>query len=215
MSGLNILLGAYFIITGGAPGTAVEASRAGPAAIDWRGQARFGALLTFAALSGLLAGALEGDLFKRVSFMLGASPGATMSFISFWAILAIFLASTLVNALPQLKMVHIRVSFVLALLYYFLIWRYHNVLVQALWPFSLPGLLRFTGIFVFPPYFLISLLLPWVCNRLQAERLHLGIAYGFNTVAFCVGLLGFVLIAPKVNIFYSNNRKRDLTFTKT
>lgn len=200
MSGLNVLLGLYFVVTGGAPAGAVATA---PVSIDWRGQARYGTLLTFAVLSGFLAGALEGDMFKRISFMLGSSPGATMSFISFWAIAAIFLASALVNRVPQLKLLHIKLAYVCALVYYFAMWRYHNALVQNLWPFSLPELLRFTGLFVFLPYFFISLLLPWVCNRLQAEKVHIGLTYGLNTAAFCIGLLGFTLIAPKVNIFYS------------
>ena len=59
------------------------------------------------------------------------------------------------------------------------------------------------GAIVFLPYLLISLLLPWVCNRIQADRRHLGLAYGLNTVAFCVGLIGFTLLAPMVSIFYS------------
>jgi Flp pilus assembly protein TadD len=38
---------------------------------------------------------------------------------------------------------------------------------------------------------------------LQAQRRHLGVAYGLNTLAFCIGLVGFTLIAPRVSIFYS------------
>jgi tetratricopeptide (TPR) repeat protein/spermidine synthase len=56
---------------------------------------------------------------------------------------------------------------------------------------------------VFPAYLLISFLLPYVCNRLQSDRRHLGIAYGLNTLAFCFGMIAFTWLAPRVNTFYS------------
>jgi spermidine synthase len=70
-------------------------------------------------------------------------------------------------------------------------------------PANLLSLFLFTGMYAFPSYFLISLLLPFVCNRIQQQGIHLGLAYGLNTVAFCVGMVFFTQIAPRVNIFYS------------
>jgi spermidine synthase len=67
----------------------------------------------------------------------------------------------------------------------------------------LSSALLFVGLWVFPAYFGVSLLLPWVCNHLHSRRRHLGLAYGFNTLAFCVGLIGFTLLAPRVSVFYS------------
>jgi spermidine synthase len=63
--------------------------------------------------------------------------------------------------------------------------------------------LLFSGILVFPSFLLVSLLLPYVCNRIQEKRKHLGLAYGLNTVAFCLGIVAFTWVAPRVSIFYS------------
>jgi hypothetical protein len=63
--------------------------------------------------------------------------------------------------------------------------------------------LLYVALFVFPAYFCVSLLLPYVCNRLHGQRQHLGLAYGLNTLAFCAGLIGFTQVAPSVSVFYS------------
>ncbi|MCL4722279.1 MAG: hypothetical protein KJ041_10080, partial [Gammaproteobacteria bacterium] len=116
---------------------------------------------------------------------------------------------------------HIKVAFVIGGLAYYGLWRLMYPLSAAwsprldndpatlaftgvaMFPGSALQLLAFTGILVFLPFYLNSLLLPWVCNRLQASRRHLGIAYGLNTLAFCLGLIGFTLLAPLVSVFYS------------
>jgi spermidine synthase len=225
MAGINTLLGLTFLVwrpdTGRRDAQLQlhgEPDHATPAATP-------AALLALVTLGGFLAGALEGDLFKRVTFVIALNPGATMSFISFWAILGIFLASAAVHRARGLRLSHIRVAFVLAALYCALVWPQIDTIrdfVEASvtpadveiattlegfrnlqFPGTLVQLLVFVGILVFPPYFLVSLLLPYVCTQLQGERTHLGLAYGLNTGAFCLGLLGFVLIAPMVNIFYS------------
>jgi spermidine synthase len=231
MAGLNLLLGAYFLAAGnetkfGALAAPVrerakdsiapaESVPAGPAAV----------LLVLAALSGFLSGALEGDLFKRISFAIMVNPGATMSFISFWAILAIFVASSLVHRWARLTLAPIKIMFVVALLYFMVSTYFIDAITEFLsgglvafmlglptnreldafltFPSNLLQLLLFVGILVFPPYFLISALLPYVCNHLQAQGRHIGAAYGLNTIAFCIGLASFTLVAPKVNIFYS------------
>ena len=54
-----------------------------------------------------------------------------------------------------------------------------------------------------PPFYLISLLLPYACNRLQTQKKHLGLAYGANTLMFCCGIVAFTWLAPLVNVFYS------------
>jgi hypothetical protein len=53
-------------------------------------------------------------------------------------------------------------------------------------PDSVAELFVFVGGCVFVPYLLISLLLPYVCNQAQMRRMHLGLAYGLNTLAFCM-----------------------------
>jgi len=222
MAGLNLCLGAYFLLTGGAPAAEAQLSSGGPGKPSEEPSVRgLSVLLTCAALSGLLSGVLEGDMFKRISFAIQQSPGAAMSFISFWAILAIFLASFLVHRLPRLRLWHIKIAVLGCVVYYAVAWEFTYTLIYALtrsnfesnmimlamrvpaFPASTFQLFYFVGIIVFPAYFLISLLLPYVCNRMQAKRRHLGFAYGLNTLAFCIGMIGFTLIAPRVNIFYS------------
>jgi spermidine synthase len=220
MAGLNILLGVYFLATGGAP-AAVD-SGGGEHSGDPSGDPRgLSALLAIAALSGLLSGALEGDMFKRISFAMQTNPGAVMSFISFWAIAAIFLGSAAVRLSTRIRLVHIKIALVACVIAYWTAWQFMYPLIQALsrrnfspemtllaesflgFPASTFQLFYFVGAFVFVPYFLVSLMLPYVCNRIQAQRKHLGLAYGLNTVAFCIGMIGFALLAPRVNIFYS------------
>lgn len=184
-------------------------------------------ILVVAALSGFFSGALEVDMFRAVRFA-GAITDAAMSFTSFWAIVAIFLASWTVRALGKPKPMLIRVAVIGALLVYAVTWsqlheirgwfnnRYmgwlaeqvhHNPLVAELevFPFSASLLvaLGFTGAVVFPAYFMVSLLLPTVCNMVQGKREPIGRAYGVNTLAFCAGAVLFSAIAPRVNLFYA------------
>ncbi len=219
MLGLNLVIAGWFL-TGRAvlPVSSLE-PRASSPGVKPAGLADASLLLTCAVLSGLLAGALEGDLFKRMNLVISNSPGALGPAISFWAILGIFLASAFVWYAQRLRMVHIKIAFVLAALYFYVAWRLmYPVVVGRLesryialnalgmvnnFPDSVAELFIFVGGCVFVPYLLISLLLPYVCNRAQLRRMHLGLAYGLNTVAFCIGLLGFTLLAPRVNIFYS------------
>jgi len=229
MAGLNLLLGAYFLVAGsdakfGALAVPAD-TRIHDAPAETAPAGPVATLLMLAALSGFLSGALEGDLFKRISFAIMVTPGATMSFISFWAILAIFAASSLVHRLPRLTLTPIKVMFVTALVYFTVSTYFIDAIIAFMngglmafvlglsasreldsfltFPRNLSQLLLYVGLLVFPPYFLISALLPYVCNRLQAQGRHIGTAYGLNTIAFCIGLAGFTLIAPKVNIFYS------------
>ncbi len=230
--GLNLALGLFFLLFGARirtdspaalnsePTTATSASNESAGA---------SVLLACAILSGFLAGALEGDAFRRIWFI-GCSSGPSMPFISFWAIAAIFLASWTVRFFRRLSFTHIKIGLALALVCYLLAWQYRRSIITWL-SVELPtlmteisdaaeeespsrghyslfgdnplGLLAFVGLFIFPAYYLVSLLLPYVCNRIQSGRRHLGVAYGLNTVAFCMGMLAFAWLAPYVNIFYS------------
>lgn len=214
LAAANAVLGFYFLVAGGASRVPVapEASRARIKKAE--AATAPGALVAFAVLSGFLAGSLEGDLFKRLSFLLDFNSGATMAFISFWVIAAIFLASAVVRLARQLTLVHIKIAFALALVYYLTVWIGRDAINLSLtqnlrseasfiFPDSMAALFLFVGIYAFVPYFLVSLLLPYVCNRIQGSQRHLGTAYGLNTLAFCLGLVLFTLIAPRVNIFYS------------
>jgi spermidine synthase len=219
MAGLNFLLGLYFLTTGGgvipkASESAAPTGITGSEAFEQERTSNYQSLLVFALIGGFLAGGLEGDLFKRLSFIVVLNPGALMSFISFWVITAIFLGSTLVRWRPRLSLLTIKLAFSLAVLYYGFVWWSGDIIMQMMgspalrgvdqiWPESMLKLFSFTGLYVFPPYFMISFLLPFVCNRIQSQGKHLGLAYGLNTVAFCVGMIIFTQITPRVNIFYS------------
>jgi hypothetical protein len=116
MIGLNGLLGLLFLafgdrlIPGGEPAgaTTTEGAPAKAASSD------LALLFNCAILSGLLAGSLEADMFKRIWF-LGSASASIMSFISFWAILGIFLASWTVRIWSGLKLIQIKIAFVLAM----------------------------------------------------------------------------------------------------
>ena len=219
MAGSNIILGFYFwlskkVPTGPKLKKSIPAIAPTPQAANATSSRSRSALIICAVLSGLLAGALEGDMFKRIGFIILLNPGATMSFISFWAVLGIFLASTIVQQSKRVQFIHIKIAYCLAALYYIAVWRYCDELTYLLstwptqgeshhFPVNLSQLFIYTGIYVLPPYFLISLLLPYVCNHLQSSGKHLGLAYGLNTVSFCLGIIAFTLIAPYLNIFYS------------
>jgi hypothetical protein len=184
-------------------------------------------ILLAAVLSGFMAGALEVDMFRAVRFS-GAITDAAMSFTSFWAIAAIFLASWTVRALGAPKLWVVRGAAIGALFVYALTWsslpelrgwfneRYMAYVAEhvgsdpsvanvTIYPLSasLTLLLGFTGAIVFPAYYLISLMLPTVCNAAQAQGQHLGRAYGWNTVAFCLGAMAFAWGAPRVDLFFA------------
>ena len=158
--------------------------------------------------------------------MSNASSGdsAVMALISFWAILAIFLASWVVRVVRTLDLARIKIAWVVGFIAYAAAWQFESViwhgfrLLESRDRFepqiaqvgfyggflgSLFNTLLFVGLFVFPAYFCVSLLLPWVCNRFQGLHRHLGLAYGVNTLAFCAGMIGFTMVAPRVSIFYS------------
>ena len=226
MLALNFSIAAFFLITGRGElpvaSLKVRASTQNVNPVTAPIPANLSLLLTSAVLGGFLAGALEGDMFKRINLVISNSPGALGAAISFWAILGIFLASAFVWRAKWLRMLHIKIAFVSAAIYFYAAWRLmYPVIIKRLesscakiaichqsgmlnnFPDSAAGLFIFVGGCVFVPYLLISLLLPYVCNQVQMHRMHLGVAYGLNTVAFCIGLIAFTLLAPRVNIFYS------------
>lgn len=223
MFGINLLLGLWFLVRGGAPPLVedVESEK------DSRSAGSEAALLLWtAALGGFLAGCLEGDLYKRLTF-LDANSSAGMALLSFWAILAIFLASMVVRHFASLKPRHLHGAYVAAALIYWFSGTHLHALEEVFvgmtrarsteaaalsaqdldlyFPASFSQLFLVVGILVFPAYFLVSLLFPFTCNRLQEDRHHLGMAAGLNTLAFCSGMLLFSRVAPLVDGFYSMN----------
>ena len=222
----NLLLGGYFVAIGGAPSPDIEPTESSEPLPQLRARGPAAPITALAASSGLMMGALEGDAFKRLAF-LGADSTAAMSFVSFWAIVAIFLGSTIVHASKRLRLVHIRFATLAAVLAYCGAWSMGHSLLGALsergiqaavsaapqlryepgwtisgFPTSLGQLCLVVGWFTVPGFFLLSLLFPYTCDRAHGRR-HLGVIYGVNSLAFCMGMLAFTLIAPSISIFYS------------
>lgn len=230
MIALNIVIGLAFALLGGDPSTnEKQVNRKPPAEKTSESTPRsssHGYLLTLAIVGGLLTGALEGDALKRVWF-LGGTSDAAMAFVSFWSVLAIFLGACMVRSWKNMGWLPIKLACVVAAVVYLLTWQYGYEIRRWLsagdiaavrdalqedarsgaylvrFQSSLMQIFIFVGIFVFPAMFAFSLLLPMVCNRLHAAGKHVGYAYGLNTLAFCVGVIAFTMIAPAVNIFYS------------
>ncbi|MCR9247672.1 MAG: tetratricopeptide repeat protein [bacterium] len=237
---INLGLGMWFLTLGGKATATADEPTAAPAAVetqkaaeqpDEAGEPVYGprVLLFVAILSGLLAGAFEADVLRRIQFF-DCKTGAVLSCVSFWAILAIFLGSATVRWWQGLRFRHLQIAVTAAFAIYALVWGAGHDLAHwanagdnanaiaaqpplppgtsssfQFFPFgySLGAVLVFTGIFVFPAFYLMSLLLPRMCNSAQAAGQHLGRLYGANTVAFCVGVVAFTTFVPAVNMFYA------------
>jgi hypothetical protein len=138
-----------------------------------------------------------------------------MSFVSFWAITGITLASMTVRVAKRFSFNMVKVATVGALVYFVATSRRLFDLRHWIEATLVPSpsessstevvwaTLLVSGLAVFPTYFAISLFLPWICNDLQKRGLHVGRVYGCNTAAFCIGLLAFTWWAPLVNIFFA------------
>ncbi|MHC4220610.1 MAG: spermidine synthase family protein, partial [Planctomycetota bacterium] len=129
LAGVNLALGLYFLLAGGAPEADVFPDRLVDESAAGRGPAL---LLTCAVLSGLLAGSLEGDMFKRIDFI-ASGDAAVMALISFWAILAIFLASWAVRVVTAINLTWIKVAYVAGLLLYAAAWWGEELIRKAFW----------------------------------------------------------------------------------
>lgn len=219
----NLGLGLYFVARGGAllercRGEAPEPVATAGRATDERPSG--GTLLAVACLSGFLSGAIEADAFRRIHFI-QVYNGAAMAYVSFWSILAIFVGSWLVDALRGLRLVHLKAIALAGFGVYLATTRLglnaisrwmHSYAgtVELGTSFDPEGTLRILGVIwlavgcaVFPTYLCLSLFLPYACNQAQAQGRHLGRLYGWNTVAFLLGMIAFSSIAPQVNLFYA------------
>jgi spermidine synthase len=222
--GVNAALGAYFWRAGEGIATSVSGATQPPppeSAADATGRTSLGVLLACAVLAGLVAGSLVADVSERIQF-LGIRTSTTMSFVAFWAVFAIFVGSALVRLLPGLRLLHQKIAYALALAVYLAIsanvlavheWTFGLLApahtqdaalpLRLLFPAGMAPLLLYVGVLVFPAFLLLSLLLPWVFDRLQTQRRHLGLATGASTLAFCAGTIAFTWLAPRASIFYS------------
>ncbi|MBI1785933.1 hypothetical protein HYR69_12380, partial [Candidatus Sumerlaeota bacterium] len=184
----------------------------------------FSSLIAGVIISGLAAGTLEAGVHQTIVF--GGYPIAVaMSFVSFWVIAAIALAGWVIRKMPSIGPRSLKTAFLVAAISYWFIrgesipilhWvqSFHqDRLVErivrhrsldetlATW-IGMGALLAAIGLVVFPSYFLLSLVLPWICNRADRKD-SLEKLYAANTIAFCAGMLIFSRAAPRVSIFYS------------
>ncbi len=227
---LNVALGLVFALGGRAmassmPKDPVARDLSGrevrqTAGQDWSPAGGLAAMLVGASCSGFISGGLEADAFRRLHFA-QVYNGAAMAFVSFWAIAAIFAASTLVDRFRRLRLWHIQVLYFVAVAIHLAI-VYGPLMKFERWvqDFSSATPDRFAldpngtlqvlaicfgvvGLLTFPTYACISVLLPYLCNAMHGQKRHLGLVYGVNTMAFLVGMLVFSWIAPQVNTFYA------------
>lgn len=213
---INVLIGVFFTASGGTAKEQRQHSSAEPMDTAGLGQSveiptdrpeeRTGVLMACAVLGGLVAGMLAGDMVHRVDFLHFGS-GTALSFVCFWTLLAIGLASWAVRSAARLTLTHIKWAFLSATVVYLSVWQWAGHIRSALLGGQvgpeLGQLALLVGITVFPTLFLVSLLLPYVCIRLHGARHHLGPVCGVHTLAVAIGFVGSCWISPGVNVFYS------------
>lgn len=225
---LNVALGIYFIRTEFTLPEAAQPAKKSPAQNPTSSNSESlstGAMILGSLLGGLAAGTLEAGMHQIISFQ-GFSFAVAMSFITFWAILAIFLSSWTVHAAKFMNLKLIKIAYGLAAVIYTVIrYSFYSIseviqnsrldyLARAAEEGSSPSLLMnnlvglgaiwlFVGIVVFPTCYLVSLLLPHICNVAQSRGLGVERFYALNTIAFCIGMLVFSRLTPLLSIFYS------------
>jgi spermidine synthase len=172
-------------------------------------------LLIAAIIAGLMAGSLEGDLLKRIPFLLDSNTAAT-GYVLLWSFLSFFLGGCTVRAIPRLQFWHIKIACGLAVVIYLLTTIRAYALIEYFTQEKTASttaagnhvsaslqLFMFIGLFVFPPMYLLSLLFPYACNRMQVAGKHISTAHGLYCLSFCVGVISFTRIAPQASIFFS------------
>lgn len=165
-------------------------------------------------VSGFLCGGLQSLVYVLLKFTLGPSRAA-FALLAFFAIAGIWLASGVVHRFhPSRRTLTVTSWF--ALLWCIGIWfvepgisawfvsfGVHNL--DALSPYAAAflTLTATVGIIILPPYTLWSMLLPDLCDRLQADSKSLSKAYGLNTFGFLAGVLLFGWIFQYIHFFYA------------
>ena len=192
---------------------AAERHRAGAGAPD----AAFGAGPTIlpGVLSGFLCGGWQALCYVLVKFTLGPTRGV-FALLAFFSISGIWMAASLVHRRPPRRARLLAAAWA-ALAWCVAVWLLEPRLSEALvaaGAFRLPGLLGVdgaallttglaVGLQVFVPYALWSLLLPDLCDRLQARGGDLSATYGANTIAFLAGVLAFGWALQWVHFFFA------------
>jgi predicted membrane-bound spermidine synthase len=165
-------------------------------------------------LSGFLCGGLQALVYVLLKFTLGPSRAA-FALLAFFAIAGIWLASGAVHRFHPSRRT-LRLTSWLALLWcigiwfvepkiseWFVVFGAHDLDSLSPYTAAFLTLTATVGIMVLVPYGLWSMLLPDLCDRLQAAGKSLSKAYGLNTFGFLAGVLLFGWILQYVHFFYA------------
>jgi spermidine synthase len=167
-----------------------------------------------AVASGWLCGGVEALAFAFVRLTIGASR-AEYAFLTFFAILGIFAASTLVHRLRLTRRVLLAGGYVglFAAIVTWLVEPRISVEIVLFGIFKLasldPDVAAFLvcaltmAVVVLVPYACWSTFLPDLCDRLQAKGRSVARTCGLNTLAFLLAVLLFGWVLPNVNFFFA------------
>lgn len=168
-----------------------------------------------AVLSGFLCGGWQALCYVLVKLFLGPTRGV-FALLAFFSILGIWLAATFVHRkAPTPRLLHVAAW--TALVWCGFVWLIEPGVSERLVAFGAFRLARVSSpytaavvtsvaavaLLIFVPYMLWSLLLPDLCDRLQARGESLAKTYAANTLAFLGGVLLFGWVLQYVNAFYA------------
>lgn len=167
-----------------------------------------------AVVSGWLCGGIQALAFAFVRLTLGSSR-AEYAFLTFFAILGIFIASAAVHRLrPSRRLLQAAAAGGLAVA--FGVWLVEPKMSESLVVFGVRGLASLdadTAAFLvcaltmaavlLVPYASWSTFLPDLCDRLQARGRSVARTCGVNTLAFLLAVLLFGWVLPNVNFFFA------------
>jgi spermidine synthase len=166
-------------------------------------------------LSGFLCGGWQALCYVLVKLTLGPTRGV-FALLAFFSIAGIWLAASRVHRRPPSRPLLLAAGWA-ALAWCVGVWLVEPRVSEALvatGSYRLAGVLGVelaallttvlaVGLQVFVPYALWSLLLPDLCDRLQARRSDLSWTYGANTLAFLAGVLLFGWALQWVHFFFA------------
>jgi hypothetical protein len=167
-----------------------------------------------AVASGWLCGGIQALAFAFVRLTLGPSR-AEYAFLTFFAILGIFVASTVVHRLRPSRRVLLAAGFG-GLAVTVAVWLVEPRMSESLVVFGIDRLASLDAdlaafvtcaltmaAVLLVPYASWSTFLPDLCDRLQAKGRSVARTCGLNTLAFLLAVLLFGWILPHVNFFFA------------
>jgi spermidine synthase len=167
-----------------------------------------------AVASGWLCGGVQALAFALVRLTLGPSR-AEYAFLTFFAILGIFFASTVVHRLRPSRRA-LLAGGIVGLAAALVVWLVEPRMSESLVVFGIRGLASLDpdvaafiscaltmAAVLFIPYASWSTFLPDLCDRLQAKGRSVARTCGLNTLAFLSAVLLFGWVLPNVDFFFA------------